>query len=489
MKIKNILFIIPKHLLIRNNISTNPYGILSLISYIRKEYYNIKLVDLNIEEDVKSTIIDFKPDYICISALFDSDFSHLKYMIPLIKEFYEGILVVGGGLATNNYKLLLKEIPEIDAICYGEGEIPLKELLEGDMSSPAWISKKSLEMGIIPRAEFIEDLDEIPIIDYNYIDIKKYNSRFPMLTDTFNKDKENKIEMIIHTSRGCPFNCVFCSNSSIHGKKIRYMSVDRIREIIKYYIDNYGMNVLLIDDDNFLLKKERALEILKIIKDFNISVDFSNGVMVSAIDDDISKAFYENGIKSIVLPFESGSDYVLKEIIQKPLKKKQIYEAVKSLKKYNIRIHAFIVIGLPNEFDEHRKETLDMLIDLDIDWVHIFIAIPVTGSRLYEICKTKGYLLSESYDNFNTSKCNIKAPGVEPEKIEEYAFYMNMVVNYITNSNYKNKNYDACLPYFLDVVKRYPNNPVVHYMLYKTLIGKDEFWNSMFKKFKEDKLI
>lgn len=545
MTIKKILFInLPLLSLDKYNFKdpnskkpnlTAPYGILSLISYINKDGYNYdaKLIDCNqiildntlsLENELEfkkhlitnilENIANFKPKYIGISALFDTNLSHLKYLISAIKKSYpECILLVGGGLATNKYNTLLTELPEIDALCYGEGEIPLKKLLDDDSNkdfsdlSSAWITKKSIITKTIPRSEFVNNLDEIPIINFDYIDIKKYNNRSPLITDTFGKNSI-KIELSIHTSRGCPFNCVFCSNGKIHGKKIRYMSVDKVKETIKYYIDKYALNLLLIEDDNFLANKNRAIEILKIIKEFNIKVDFPNGVAVYGIDDDISKAFYEAGVTVVPLAIESGSDYVLQQIIQKPLKTEQISKAVNSLKKFNIRVHAFIVIGLPNEFDEHRKETLDVLINTKVDWAYIFIAIPIGGSRLWDICEKNGYFLNKNFDNYNTTKCNIKAPGVDPEIIEKDAYYMNIVVNFIKNSNYICEKYSICMPYFLHVVKNYPNHAIAHYMLskiylktnnpvlfeqhksiFENIIYQDPFWVQIIQRLQQDKLI
>jgi len=471
---------------------TAPYGILSLISYINKDSkkYEAQIIDCNkiildnikslksetefnsnLIEQIKSCITAFKPQYIGISALFDTSRSHLPYIIAAIKESSPQCkIIVGGGLATNSYKQLLTELPEINALCYGEGEIPLKKLLDDEGAkdpsqlSSAWITPKSIKDNIIPQPDFVENLDEIPIVDFNYIDFKRYNNRSPLLTDTFGT-KNTKIELSIHTSRGCPFNCVFCSNGKIHGKKIRSMSTEKVRDTIKHYVNDYHMNVLLIEDDNFLANRKRALEILKIIKDFNLKVDFPNGIAVYGINDDISQAFYETGVRVVPLAIESGSDYVLQQIINKPLRSEQIYNAVKSLKKVNIRAHAFIVIGLPGELDEHRKETRDMLIKCKIDWAYIFIAVPIAGSRLYEICERKGYFINKNYDNYNVTKCNIRAPGVDPEKIEKEAYYMNIVVNFIKNANYEGNNYDVCLPYFLHVVKNYPKHAIAHYML------------------------
>jgi anaerobic magnesium-protoporphyrin IX monomethyl ester cyclase len=451
---KKILFVIPP---IENSILTAPYGILSIISYINKDnQYDIKVSTSNLIK----TLVDFSPDYVGISVLFDSNFSYLKNIAPTIKENLPNcVLLVGGGLATSMYDMLLKEIPCIDFVCYGEGEIPIKRLLEGG-SSPAWVTKESLRNNILPKHDFIEDLDEIPIINFDYIDLKKYNNRSPAMTPKI----PNKVEMNIHTSRGCPFNCIFCSNGKIHGKKIRYMSMEKVEETINSYIKN-GMNTLLIEDDNFLINKDRALKILDLVSKYKVNVIFPNGLSVRGINDDICKAFSKAKVEVIPLAIESGSNFVLREIMDKPLTKEEIPKAVALLRKYNIRVHAFIIIGLPNELDEHRLETLEFLINLGIDWVYIFIAIPITGSRLYDYCKEKGYLIG-NFSDYNTSVCNIKAPGVNPTKIEEYRQHMIILINFVYNYNLLNKKYSVCLPYFLDASTKY-DHAIANYMVSK----------------------
>jgi radical SAM superfamily enzyme YgiQ (UPF0313 family) len=483
---EKILFIIPPYLPfdeyhpkkagIKIPTLTPPYGVLSIISYINQNNeYDIEIFDMNeilidykgnthkelLISYINNKINSFK--YICISALFNTCFPHLKYICKRIKEVHPlSILLIGGGLATNLYKDLVCEIPEIDALCYGEGEIPFKKLLN-NKKSPAWITKESLEAGIMPEYEFIEDLDDIPIVDFSYIPLKKYNGR-----SYIDKNLDDgKIEVSIHTSRGCPFNCCFCSNGTVHGKKVRKMSEERVLDTIQWYIDDYNMDILMIEDDHFLSNKKRALFLLDKIKKFNISVEFPNGLAVYQIDEDIAKALSECNVKVIPLAIESGSEHVLKNIIKKPLKKEQIFKAVNILRKYDIKLHAFVIIGFPGELDKHREETLELLINLDIDWVHVFIVVPIAGSRLYAQCEKEGYLLTKDYNQYTISKCNIKAPGIDPEAIEKYAYYMNIKVNYLENSNFKAGNYDACTPYFKNVVNHYPDNAIAHYMLYK----------------------
>jgi len=500
---------------------TPPYGVLSIISYINKnnKYDNcIQILDLNDEiinnkcesekdcrQHIYTRLAIFDPDITCISALFNTCFTHLKYICDEINQYNRYItIIIGGGLATNLYQELFKEIPEIDAICYGEGEIPFLKYLELNFKwSPAWITRDSLALNIKPQFDFIENLDEIPIIDFSYIDLKKYNGRSYIEKDL----TSGKIEISIHTSRGCPYRCVYCANGTVHGKKIRKMSTDRVLETIQYYVSEYKMNILMIEDDHFLADKERSLYILHELHKFDISVEFPNGIAVFQIDDDIAKALYKAHVKILPLAIESGSNYILKNIINKPLNTKIIRRAVKVLKKYDILLHAFIIIGFPGEIDVHRKESLDLLLDIGIDWAHIFIVVPIAGSRLYEECKANGYLLSEDYNDYTVSKCNIKAPGINPKQIEDYAYYMNIIINYLENNNFKNRKYDKCLSYFKNVINHYPNNAIAHWMLFeiysdnyskyynffesmrekqifKDIINENKFYNTLIEKLK-----
>ena len=262
-KKKNILFIIPPYLAVEKyqdksseakvSVLTLPYGLLSIISYCNSQNeFNFKVLDLNkvILEDLKgdlkkntlksviNTIKNFNPEYIGISALFNNAFSYLKFIIPeMRKQVSDKFICLGGGLGTTLYKEIFEDIPELDAICYGEGEKPFKELLDNDStSSDAWITKEKLKKGFTPKHDFIENLDDLPMIDYSYMPYFEYNSR--SLLDK--EENSNKTELYIHTSRGCPFNCVFCANGEIHGKKIRMMSSEKVIETILYYKKTYN---------------------------------------------------------------------------------------------------------------------------------------------------------------------------------------------------------------------------------------------------------
>lgn len=486
-----VLFIIPQYYSdddMHKPVFTVPYGILSIDAYMKKnssKQIKSKILDLNIKTNINNQksnqkfnqtlwemLQKFNPDIVAISSLFDTQYRYLNPISSLVKNYSDKILVVaGGGLPTNLYKKILKECPCIDAICYGEGEIPMTELINSVDHDKlierhtSWINRKKIAEKSKPLHSFVYNLDNIPEFDYSIIDLDNYNSR--SLHKDNNSDNKYKREISIHTSRGCPFDCIFCSNGKLHGKKIRLMSIERIIIDVKNMIEKYGLTTLIIEDDNFLFNKERAKIILKRLSQLNINIEFPNGLMVNNIDDEMGQLLREAGTRTIPLAIESGSDYILQNIIRKPLTVKNIKPVVDILRKNDIRVHAFIVLGIPGETDKHRLETIKALQNIGFDWVHIFIAIPVSGSRLYDICIKNNYLIKRDMNEHNISKANIRTPDIEPKYIENYSRFLNIYINFINNYNMRIGNYDMAKKYFDNVIKKYPDNILARHFLFE----------------------
>lgn len=477
----------------RAPIFTVPYGVLSLAAYIDKFSFGkveIKVIDLNVKayrlcltsndldadisNYIQSVLTEYKADIVGISALFNTCYPYLEMVGKAVKTARpEALLIAGGGLATNLYAEILENVPHIDAACYGEGEVPMVELINaldrrGHMDeSPAWITRASLAAQAPIHGIFVHDLDQIPFFDYSLIDLDDYSGRE---TDNTSK-KSNYRNLSIHTSRGCPFRCVFCASNSVHGKKVRFMSVDKVVGEVRRMIDELGLEVLAIDDDHFLAKKDRAKEILNKLMEFNLRIEFPNGIAVYAIDDEIGEMLKRAGVTTISLAVESGSNYVLKHVINKPLKLEMVRNAVNILRKNDISVHAGFVVGLPGELEVHRDETMQLIFDYGFDWCYFNLAVPVAGSRLYKICKDNNYLVNDELGNHITMKCNIKTPDLDPEYMEEKAYMMNLEANFVNNFNMRTGNYAKAMKYFRNVAEKYPDHAFSHYYLAKALEG------------------
>jgi radical SAM superfamily enzyme YgiQ (UPF0313 family) len=253
------------------------------------------------------------------------------------------------------------------------------------------------------------------------------------------------------------------------------MSIDRVVSEVRRMKDDYGLTVLLIEDDHFFFDRNRAKEVLRRLGELGVRIEFPNGVAVYAIDDETAALLHGAGVSTVALAVESGSDHVLNNIIRKPLKKKLIRPAVEALRKNGVQAHVFVVIGLPGEMPEHRQETLDMLVENGFDWAHIYCAVPIFGSRLYELCVENGYITSTSALDLVNNRSVITAPGVDPEEIAATAYDMNLTVNFVHNHNLAIGNYDTAIRYFQNVCDKYLDHAFAHYYLARAyaLSGRD----------------
>src|SRR5208283_3811392 len=116
------------------------------------------------------------PDIIGISSLFATTYTSLIQIVQCCRKIFpHALITAGGGIPTNMYKDMYKDNIDIDAICYGEGELPMLSLLEGnDFNNKSWITKEKLSQNFIPQYNFIENLDEIPLFDYDLIHQRQY---------------------------------------------------------------------------------------------------------------------------------------------------------------------------------------------------------------------------------------------------------------------------------------------------------------------------
>jgi anaerobic magnesium-protoporphyrin IX monomethyl ester cyclase len=331
-------------------------------------------------------------------------------------------------------------------------------------SSSSWITRESLAAPVTPEHLLVQDLDKIPFFDYDLINLNDYMGR------SLDKSHPHHSlrEISIHTSRGCPYNCIFCANASVHGKQVRYMSVEKVIAEIERMVRVYHAEVLLIEDDHFLNDVKRAQSILRKVREFNLKVEFPNGMAVYAIDNDTAALLKEAGVAMITLAVESGSDFVLKQIINKPHRAHMIQNAVAALRKNGISVDAFIIIGLPGELEQHREETMKMIMDVGFDWVKFSLAVPVAGSRLYDICKKEGYLVNNDFSQHVTTIANIRTPDIDPEYIEDRVYLMNLEANFVKNYNLKTGRFSKASLSFKSIAGRYPDHAFAHYYLAKS---------------------
>lgn len=155
----------------------------------------------------------------------------------------------------------------------------------------------------------------------------------------------------IITSRGCPAKCTFCSAYKVWGNRYRLRSVDNVIEEMRLLRDRYGVEELMFEDDNVTANPKRAKELFSrmIEEGFNFIWDTPNGVGVWSMDEEMLDLMKQSGCIKLNFPVESGSQYVLSNIIQKPLKLKKVVKLTEYCRKISLDYGMFLVIGMPGE--------------------------------------------------------------------------------------------------------------------------------------------
>ena len=490
-----------------------PSGVLSISAYLKKHVpeANIKILDLNaaINHLAKTTVDDFgdlafepfleascaflndfRPDFIGISALFVNVYKDLKPLVAFLKARYpEALLTCGGHVPSALYRRIFDDGIAVDAIAFGEGEIPCVDLVRAMAdarnvnlgggaqngtcrwatacleSHPSWITRNKLQRELLfePENKLLMDLDDIPVYD---LDVLAFPDAYFTSTNYFFAidARSAQREMVFFTTRGCPFNCVFCASQNVHGHKVRFYSVDRLKQDVEYYNKRYGITRFVCYDDHILVDKARAVEILNFVGRQGFAAEIPTPPFF-AIDRNVADAMQRAGIKEVNLIVESGNEETLRKIMRKPSKLASLKPVTDLLHERGITVIANILIGLPGETKESIEIGFENLKKMDINWFQCFVTAPLPGSDLYRICEENGYFATDDdpVTTMDFKRCVIRTPDFEPEYIEKKCYEMNLTLNFVNNYDMRIGNEAAALLLFERVLHSVTAHAFAHY--------------------------
>lgn len=478
------------------NIQDYPYGVLSIVKH-NEDFADFDLLDLNVSEDtlpeieniLKKKIHDFKPDIVGISIMFDSAYFSIAPIAKQVKKVAPDTLVVCGGPAVSPIaKKIFKDQPHLDAVCFSEGEIPFHDLLISENiwnaveEHPSWVSRKDTSSNRGPQKKLLSNLDDVIDIDYSLIDVFAYDRKVSFNPlDTRYLDDLRAFPIV--TSRGCPFKCSFCWHSGESDRSMRYADLDKLIGHVENIIELYGANCLIIYDDMLLLPLERAKEIFRRLTPYNLRIELPNGVSPTYMDAELVELMFNAGVRSVRLAVESGDEWVIRNLVNKPMKISQVQPVIDELRKFNIWVVAFIVVGLPGETDAHRKTTREKIIEWGIDLSSISVASPIKGSLLYEHCLEEGYIDPDAeflVSGYLFGENVINTKEFTAEYISHTAYLMNLDVNFVNSYRLETKDYSSAASYFQYVAGTYLDHGIAHYCLAIALtkLGKQELAKS-----------
>jgi len=443
-----------------------PYGILSLATFCQ-DIASFQIIDCDTlpdyNEEIERVLSSTRFDIIGFGLMFDTSYKYLRDLLSLTRKAQPtAVTLLGGAAASYSYQEIISEQPDLDAICFAEGELALRDfILTKEFNNSAWVTREAMRQNKQPQKTLIDNLDSLINLDYSLVNHEAYD-----MQEAFSPfARHGKKCFFISSSRGCFGNCTFCSNSTLHGKRVRQASVECLVSHVRHLVENYGMETLIFYDDQLLINMPRAKVLFKRLAEFNLRIEAPNGLSVRYLDEEMAGLMRRAGMDTAYLAIESGCALVLREFINKPLELWQVKPAVKALRDNDFFIHGFLVMGMPGETDAHRLVTRRFLEDVDLDWCGFNMATPVRGSRLYDDCIKNGWIKKQRIEDVVDKKYIIHVPGTDPEKIEAGVYQMNLDINFHNNRRMRIGDYKTAKRCFEEVIKRYSGHEVAkHYL-------------------------
>lgn len=269
-----------------------------------------------------------------------------------------------------------------DYIVRGEGEATFaelaEELLEGKQDVEKILGVSWKKQGLLiknPDRPLIPNIDLIP--DQSLIEgYKKYHRRF--FQHFF------PTGALVATSRGCPYNCVFCSVIEIFKRTIRFRSPEAVIEDLRQQTHLTGRNYIFFVDDNFTADARKCKEILRAIIDAKLNIRFSATVRLEfSQDEEFIRLMKEAGCYWVFVGFESVNPQTLLDYNKKQTVE-EIVDCVERLRKAKIMIHGMFVLGSDADTVETVRETARFALEKRIDTVQFIPLCPLPGTRVNE---------------------------------------------------------------------------------------------------------
>ncbi len=400
---RDVLFVVP---VFQEDIAQECNGTLILATILKEKGIDVEIYryyESNPEEGFEAfvensarNILARNPSIVSFYCRGDCYISNIRVAEKIKNTSPNTTIVFGGPQADLSASETIKNIPWVDYCCSGEGEKTIYPLFSGilkgeDVSSVSGLTYRNADGEVVsnPRPELLQNLDELPFIDYTLLPEKIKHQA-----------KEAKKPVNIDVGRGCPYKCAYCSTSKFWQRKFRIKSPERIMKDVLWIEKNFGINKCVFDHDLFTVDKSKVYEFCRLIKENSVNVRWGCSSRADTIDKDLIDAMVDAGLRSMYLGIETGSERMQK-LTHKNLNLDKASEIIEYLLKKDVKTTASFIYGFPEETEEDVEQTLQFIYSLykkNILSVQLHLCAIFPGTEYYDTYKEQLHFTENSSD-------------------------------------------------------------------------------------------
>ena len=365
-----------------------PIGLNYLGACLERDGMRVRVVDLGIDplsiDKLGDLIESEKIPLVGFSANSPQIHNTMRYVRGLRSRFGQDIAISLGGFHITNDPTFIDRYPEVDFGVIGDGDITFPKLA-------AQVLGGDTPHGVF-NGEMSASLDDMPFPAYHLTPLERYRSLgltyYPLLG-----------------TRGCPFNCVFCSRAPM-SRKVRFRSADNLLEEMERGYGSFDGHYGFLDE-SFTLREKNVLAFCEGIIRWGKPVSWvAGGIRLDQINPVVIDRMWQAGCRSFFVGIETGSERVRRDIVGKRISDKQIIESFKVLDRHPFEVEGSFVLGHPTETEEEVAMTCFFPAKLKslgikcLTQVGFKLAVPMPGSRLWKIALAEGKVPPDFIDRY-----------------------------------------------------------------------------------------
>jgi radical SAM superfamily enzyme YgiQ (UPF0313 family) len=329
------------------------------------------------------------------SVMFSQQWPHVAAIVRAVRAAFPHVpIFVGGEHATATWHYLLESCPEVTLCALGEGEETVVEIADWIAGTRALKDVAGIAYrrdGVphrSPARHRLRDVDRIARPAWHLFPLETY------LASGYGHGVNRGRSMPMLATRGCPYQCTFCSSPDMWTTRYYLRSVQSVVDEIADYVERYGVSNIDFEDLTAFIKRDWILDLCAEIQSRGLRITYQlpSGTRSEALDGEVLTALWNSGCRNLTYAPESGSPRTLARI-KKKVRPQRVLDSMRIAKKLGVNIKANLMIGCPGETRRDLLQTLRFGFAaawLGVDDIPLFPFSPYPGTALYDELRADG---------------------------------------------------------------------------------------------------